>query len=422
MMEYRKSSLLRTENLQNTEYACKIDIMDTAIQTNRTSDTVTRASFEFLSRMSHDIRVPLNVIIGVTHLASELPSSPQMKTYLSKIDTSSKFLLGFLNDILDMMQAESGVIELHPEPYAPAEMIRFLDMEIRPRCEAKHIKLVTESTHVNKIPFVDIPRINQVFFNLLTNAIKFTPEGGTVTFRVHAKVLENGKLQGIISVSDTGIGMSPEFQKNLFRPFMQENSGDIVENKGSGLGLAIVKRLLDFMGGTITVESAKGKGSTFTVTVEFDCVPAQQISGKPKQIKSTAADYRKLLGKHILLCEDHPLNQEIAKALLEEKGMIVDVASDGHAGLEMFKKSAPDHYDAVLMDIRMPLLDGYEATKAIRALLRHDAQVVPIIAMTADAFAEDVQKAFCAGMNAHIAKPVDPDQLYTKLVKLIFPA
>jgi CheY-like chemotaxis protein len=345
-----------------------------------------------------------------------------MKTYLSKIDTSSKFLLGFLNDILDMMQAESGVIELHPEPYAPAEMIRFLDMEIRPRCEAKHIKLVTESTHVNKIPFVDIPRINQVFFNLLTNAIKFTPEGGTVTFRVHAKVLENGKLQGIISVSDTGIGMSPEFQKNLFRPFMQENSGDIVENKGSGLGLAIVKRLLDFMGGTITVESAKGKGSTFTVTVEFDCVPAQQISGKPKQIKSTAADYRKLLGKHILLCEDHPLNQEIAKALLEEKGMIVDVASDGHAGLEMFKKSAPDHYDAVLMDIRMPLLDGYEATKAIRALLRHDAQVVPIIAMTADAFAEDVQKAFCAGMNAHIAKPVDPDQLYTKLVKLIFPA
>lgn len=396
--------------------------MDTEIQTTRASDTVTKAGFEFLSRMSHDIRVSLSGIIGVTHLASELPSSPQMKTYLSKIDTSSKFLLGLLNDILDMMQAESGVIELHPEPYAPSEMTRFLDTEIRPLCDAKHIKLVTEVTPVNKIPFVDISRINQVFFYLLTNAIKFTPEGGMITFRLHAKVRENGKLRGIISVSDTGIGMSPAFQKKLFQPFMQENSGDIAENKGIGLSLAIVKRLLDFMGGTITVESAPGKGSTFTVTVEFDCVPAQQISGKPKQTKSVAADYRKLIGKQILLCEDHPLNQEIEKALLEEKGMIVNVASDGHAGLELFKKSAPNHYDAILMDIRMPLLDGYEAAKTIRSLLRHDAQVIPIIAMTADAFAEDVQKAFCAGMNAHIAKPVDPDQLYTKLVKLIFSA
>jgi CheY-like chemotaxis protein len=215
-------------------------------------------------------------------------------------------------------------------------------------------------------------------------------------------------------VQDTGIGISREFQKVLFTPFSQEGRVDNATNRGSGLGLAITKRFVDLMGGTIAVNSALGKGTTFTVVIVFDSLPEK--TGIPeKPVPKKAVDFPLLKGAHILLFEDHPLNQEITKALLEKKGSIVEVAENGQIGLAKFEKSSPHFFHLILMDIRMPILDGFEATRAIRALKRKDAETIPILAMSADAFEEDVKLSLAAGMNGHIAKPVDPQFLYEKI-------
>ena len=382
-----------------------------------TAERASRAKTDFLSRMSHDIRTPLNGIIGMTHLANRLPNQPQMKDYLGKIDQSSRFLLGLVNDILDMSKAESGRIELHPEPYQMADFNGYIDSVIKPLCESKHQLFMAETHPVETaIPVMDILRFNQIFFNLLSNAVKYTPEGGRISLCVNNELIP-GHLERItIIVSDNGIGISEEFQKVLFEPFSQEARSDTAENRGTGLGLAIVKKLVDLMGGSISVKSKLGEGTTFTVLLDFDYLEAEQ-SAWNKDSTREAADCAALAGRHILLCEDHPLNQEIAGALLEEKNMTVTIADNGQQGVELFSRSALGFYDAVLMDIRMPVMDGYEATRAIRALPRADAAVVPIIAMTADAFEDDVKKCREAGMNEHIAKPIDPEKLYMVLIK-----
>jgi CheY-like chemotaxis protein len=218
-------------------------------------------------------------------------------------------------------------------------------------------------------------------------------------------------------VRDTGIGMSPEFLRVLFDPFTQENRKDTSEVRGTGLGLAIVKKMMDLMNGTISVQSKVGKGSTFHLEASFPCVPTASIEAKKAKNKP-AFDSGTLKGRHILLCEDHPLNQEIARRILEEQGMIVTIAEDGREGLKLFQGSSRGYFDAILMDIRMPVMDGFEAAKAIRALHRSDAKNVPILAMTADAFEEDVEKCREAGMNGHMAKPVNPAKLYATLSEL----
>lgn len=273
---------------------------------------------------------------------------------------------------------------------------------------------------VDIIPVADKLRCNQIIFNLLSNAVKYTPEGGTITYRIRGSLLDSGKMQIEHEITDTGIGMSEEFQHILFEPFSQENRNDSSENRGTGLGLAIVKRLVDQMGGTISVRSSSGIGTTFRVTLHFSTVPASSLNVHPEEAKNGDSQTFDLTGKHILLCEDHPLNQEIAKVLLSERQILVSIADDGKAGVDMFHDSSPDYYDAILMDIRMPVMDGLEATRAIRSLDRSDAKTVPVIAMTADAFAEDVQKCFDAGMNGHIAKPIEPERLYRLLQDTIF--
>ena len=362
--------------------------------------------------MSHDIRTPLNGIIGMTYLANGQNNPPKTADCLSKIDLSSRFLLGLINDVLDMSKAESGTITLHPEPYRSEKFFDYLNSVIEPLCSEKNIRFILDAEPLTEVlPLIDPLRMNQVFFNLLSNAVKFTPEGGIVTCRFRESLLKNGRMALESEISDTGIGMSRDFQKILFEPFTQEGRTDSSENRGTGLGLSIVKKLLDLMNCSITVKSEIGNGTSFRIRGEFDCIPADAFRVQD----DTGNSQRRipsLYGRHVLLCEDHPLNQEIARALLEKEGMIVTIADDGDQGVRRFNDSAPGFYDLILMDIRMPVSDGYEATKCIRALDRPDAAEVPIIAMTADAFADDVQKCLRAGMNGHIAKPFEPSALF----------
>jgi PAS domain S-box-containing protein len=383
------------------------------------AESANAAKSDFLSRMSHDIRTPLNGIIGMTYLTQKMDLPREAGENLAKIDTSSKFLLGLINDILDMTKAENNQVEFHPEPYFLKEFTGYIDAVIRPLCNDKRQIFRFESGHEDDaVPLFDKLHINQVLFNLLSNAVKYTPEGGTITYSDHfSKAGQDGKLSVEFSVSDTGVGMSEAFQKELFKPFVREARTAGVQ--GTGLGLAIVKRMVDLMGGTISVRSRLNAGTTFTVRLQTDSVLPETLAETCRaEAESDAA--ASLKGKHILLCEDHPLNQEIARALLAEKGMITDTAEDGQRGVSMFARSPLDYYDAVLMDIRMPVMDGYGAAKAIRALDRPDAKAVPIIAMTADAFADDVQKCLDAGMNGHIAKPIDPETMCHALSEAIF--
>ena len=372
-----------------------------------------RAKSEFLSRMSHDIRTPMNGIIGMTHIAREQSNPPRTEDALDKIEISSKFLLGLVNDILDMARIESGEVTLHPEPCEPREFIDYINSVIRPLCEEKHQTLTLSGRAVgDRLPLLDKLRVNQIVFNLLSNAVKYTPEGGRIECDLDQH-FEGEKIRLTALVRDNGIGMSEEFQSVLFQPFTQEERMPDARSGSSGLGLAIVKRLIDLMDGSITVESAPGLGTSFTCTALFDSVPAEAVQAAANEGKRSLGALR---GMHVLLCEDHPLNQEIAKNLLDEAGLITELADNGARGAELFAASPSGYYDAVLMDIRMPVMDGYEATRTIRALKRPDAATVRIIAMTADAYEDDIKKCLTAGMNAHIAKPIEPDLLYKELL------
>ena len=381
-----------------------------------------KAKTEFLSRMSHDIRTPLNGIIGMAHIAGDQQNPPRTSDCLAKIDTSSKFLLGLVNDVLDMAKAESGKTELHTEPCPASVFNSYIDSVIRPLCAEKGQQFSLDLVGMpGFVPLVDIQHYNQIFFNLLSNSVKYTPEGGHISFVTVPRITKQGRMAMHAEVRDDGIGMSEAFQKTLFEPFSQESRVDASDRKGTGLGLAITKKLVELMGGTISVQSSIGKGSVFTVELEFDCIPASEAGkyARRKQNAATADGVAKLAGKHILLCEDHPLNQEIAKAMLEEKKMIVQTADNGQIGAAAFGKSMLYYFDAILMDIRMPVMDGLEAARTIRAMNRPDAASVPIIAMTANAFDEDVRDCLAAGMNAHVAKPIDPDKFFDAISLLI---
>jgi len=369
------------------------------------------AKSDFLSRMSHDIRTPLNGIIGMTYLTKRMDLPEKALDNLSKIDTSSKFLLGLVNDILDMSKMESRTIELHPEPYPFEDFRAYLDAVICPLCKEKQQTFLLD---VNPIPgytpLVDITRLNRIYFNLLSNAVKYTPEGGTITLKIREVFLSDERIRFTLMVKDNGIGMSSEFQKHLFEPFVQENRDDNSEMRGSGLGLAIVKKTVEAMSGTVSVISKKGEGTEFTVVISSPCIRKTVL--KERENLPDKEGLACLSEKHVLLCEDHPLNQEIVCALLREKGMLVQTAEDGQKGVDQFSSSPIGFFDCILMDLRMPVMDGLEAVRTIRAMERPDAKTVPVIAMTADAFADDVKKCLAAGMNDHIAKPIEPDRLY----------
>lgn len=378
-----------------------------------------RAKNDFMSRMSHDLRTPMNVIIGLSALTLDDIDKPDaVRENMSQIRSASDFMLGLVNDILDLARIEEGSVTFNREPYLYSDFLMELKTMFQAQCEEKKIEFLVEDPAMNPVALTDKMRIKQIFFNIISNAIKYTPTGGSISFGPQ-NIKVNEEKQQITSefrVSDTGSGMSDEFQKHLFEPFVQEDTSVTPELQGSGLGLSIAKQLIDKMGGTIKIESQKNQGTTVIVTLTFDLVSdkVHQSEGRQEEVFGAM---EQLHGKHILLAEDHPLNTQIAKKILEKEEMKVLHAENGKLAVEMFNASPIGSIDAVLMDIRMPEMSGLEAAKAIRALKREDSESVPIIAMSANAYAENVQKSLDAGMNDHLAKPIDPTLLYETLRK-----
>jgi signal transduction histidine kinase/CheY-like chemotaxis protein/PAS domain-containing protein len=381
----------------------------------QTAEEASSVKTQFLSRMSHDLRTPMNAIIGLSFLAKEeLGDAKAMESYISNIQSAAKFLLGLVNDCLDFEKLNAHKMVLNKEPYDYELFKQNIRSIIQPLCNDKGIHFVLKECPRKDTIMVDAVRFEQIFLNLLTNAVKFTPKGGTVTLRFSCDDPTEGNLPIHISVEDNGIGISEEFQKHLFEPFEQEDNGLKAQSQGTGLGLSIVKSIVDLMGGSITVRSELGQGTTFTVSLTLPL--ATEKERKKREPEETTA--RMNPGLHLLLVEDHPLNTEIATKILERQGAIVTSAANGKEGIDDFIASAPYFYDAILMDIRMPVMDGYEATRLIRNLGREDAKSVPIIAMSANAFEEDVRMSLQAGMNAHLSKPIEPNILYETLAQL----
>ena len=373
------------------------------------------AKTRFLFNMSHDIRTPMTAILGYAGLlAAHLDERDRALDYLGKIRSSSDFLLSLINYVLEMARIESGKAALKLEPSDINELAASLKAVFDPLADEKHI--TTTCTIDIQHPYVrsDQTKVREILLNIISNAIKYTPEGGRVDFTMTELPGETpGTVRYKAVVQDDGIGMSAEYLPHLFEEFSREHTSTESRVTGTGLGLPIVKSLVQLMGGTIDVESTVGKGSTFTVVIPFPVISKEELTQQREQPADPAAG---LAGKHLLLAEDNDLNAEIALTILQENGMIVNRAEDGIRCLELLGAKPAGYYDAVLMDIQMPRMDGYQATQAIRAL--PDARsTVPIIAMTANAFEEDKQRAFDAGMNDHISKPISVNALLAALRK-----
>jgi|GEM_PF-1191518 len=402
---------LETARRENVRQAAKLEA----------SEAANRAKTEFISRISHDIRTPIGAIKNLTEFALEdLDDKEKLKEDLEKIETSNKFLLSLINDVLDISRVDSGKIELTPEPYPYAEYAANIRNILGPMCAEKDIHYeMSEEGGAAGVIVADKVRINQIVLNLLSNAVKYTPAGGKVRYISRSRDLPDGKVRYAFSIEDTGIGMSEEFQQTMFEEFSQEYSNPLRQQgtTGTGLGLSIVKRMIDLMGGTIEVKSAVGKGTA--VSVEIDFPDALRDERYKEQLESAVqADGTKAhFAGHILVVEDNVINQAIALRIFEECGLSADLAVDGRDGLGKFTSMPPGTYDAIFMDIQMPNMNGYEATKAIRALAGEEARTIPIIAMTADAFEEALRKAEEAGMNDFVTKPLSVDYIQQVLIK-----
>jgi signal transduction histidine kinase/CheY-like chemotaxis protein len=371
----------------------------------RTKDAVeaSKAKGEFLARMSHEIRTPLNAIIGMTHIARNAADPVKKDRSLDEITVASDHLLGILNDVLDMSKIESGKFLLAEEPFGFHAAMNEVSQIIRQRAEEEDI-LFEENTA--DLPLMTVQgdklRLKQVLINLLGNAMKFTPRGGHVTFTVDT-VNRESRLEACFSVTDDGIGMSDEQTKKLFHAFEQADSSIAVRFGGTGLGLSISQNLVGLMGGEIEVESESGVGSTFRFSVRLPILAANEDAG---QEQDGLGDLH-LAGKHLLLAEDIEINRTILNELLAETEIEIENAVDGADALDKFKASPAGYFDLIFMDVQMPNMDGYEATRRIRSLNRPDAATVPIVAMTANAYREDIERAKESGMNEHLAKPID---------------
>ena len=373
-----------------------------------------KSKTDFLSRMSHEIRTPMNAILGMSRLGEELAADDSIVTYFKDINASGNYLLGLINDILDMSRIEQGKMEIYNKYEARDEIIRSVDVVVRPLAEAKNIEfeILQSGEALQCLVYLDRLRAQQVFINILNNAVKFTEPGGKVTWSIQSELLSKNTLKIVHKITDSGCGMSKSFLEHIFEPFAQEQNSLVNARQGTGLGLAIAKSIVEKMGGTIFVESAIGKGTTFTVEFTRNCKSSEEQQA-PEQETDVAKNI--LEGKKVLLCEDHPLNTLVATRLLEKVGMVVETAENGLIGVEKFAASQESEFAVVLMDIRMPVMDGLEAATKIRALNRQDAKSVPIIAMTANAFAEDKMLSRGAGMNEHLSKPIEPQILYKTL-------
>ncbi len=377
------------------------------------AQVASRAKSAFLARMSHEIRTPLNAIMGMSEIAKNTVTTDADKALFSvdQILSSSNHLLGIVNDVLDMSKIESEKLELNVAAFSLKEALREVDGIIAPRCAAQKVTLTTQVDGAPDALLGDKLRLSQVLINLLGNAVKFTPAGGQINFRVQVLQETDANVHLCFAVADTGIGMSTEQMARLFVPFEQADASIASRFGGTGLGLSISQNLVQMMGGRIEVESVLGKGSTFSFELTF-----QKGTLAAPPLRQKAAN---LAGQRILLAEDIEINRFILREILADTGLIFDEAEDGNIAVQMFADSPAGHYQLVFMDIQMPTMNGYDAALAIRALPHPDAGRVPIVAMTANAYKEDVDRALQCGMNAHLAKPLNITQLMDTLAQFM---
>ncbi|MBP5158252.1 MAG: response regulator [Treponema sp.] len=391
------------------------------------AQNASRAKTAFLSNMSHEIRTPMNAIIGLNSIALEEPSaSDAVKEHLSKIKISAHHLLDLINDILDMTRIESGSMEIKNEDFSLAGCLVYVNNIIECQCKEKGLDYECRTQgDVDGWYRGDAVKLKQVLINILGNSVKFTPAGGSIRLTVEERSRFNGQVTLAFVMSDTGIGISEEFLPHIFEAFSKEDSSMTSRYGSTGLGMAITKSIVERMSGQIEVESRRGMGTTFTITITLaeshDCA-----SEEPDAVANVegcqAEKLADLKGRHVLLAEDMEVNAEIVVMLLRRHDVEVDVARNGKLAVQMFTEHPAGYYDAILMDMRMPEMDGLEATKCIRSSGRSDAALIPIVALTANAFDEDVKRSLQAGLNAHLSKPIEPDVLFNMLGTLIYAA
>ena len=386
---------------------------DSLIRLNDKAMSASKAKSTFLANMSHEIRTPLNAVIGMSHIAKDsLENREKAAASIDQVLRASKHLLELLNNVLDMSKIESGKFTLASEPFSLQTALEEVIDIFSQRCDEKGIDLITA---IDKLPATvtgDSLRLKQVIINLLGNAVKFTDAGGSVRLAVNGR--EEGALTLTVSVRDTGIGMSQEQISRLFTAFEQTDNSIATRYGGTGIGLALSQHLIGLMGGVVTVESRPGEGSAFSFTIEL---PVEQDSGDVK--KEISPDSLDLSQKRVLIVDDAEINRIIISEFLSKTNAIIEEAEDGAQAVSLFKESPEQYYDLILMDVQMPNMDGYEATRQIRSVPRRDAESLPIVAMTANAYREDVEKALDSGMTAHLAKPLGIDRVYGLLSQLM---
>ena len=402
---YREQQLRREQEYQKTLKAAALK-----------AESANLAKTEFLQRMSHDIRTPINGIRGMVEIGDRCPEDmARQADCRKKIWEASTLLLELVNEVLDMGKLESGEVVLESVPFDLPELMHEITDVLEKQAAERGIVLHREYGRLPHPRLVGSPlHVKRLLMNVLSNAIKYNREKGRVILDCFELSSNGDKVQICFVCADTGIGMSEEFQKRMFEPFTQENAGARSVYGGTGLGMSITKSLVDKMGGTIGVESKQGVGTTYTITLPFAVDNTQAEEPEQQQTDLTV-----LQGRRVLLAEDNALNIEIMEFLLNDVGVKVTKAADGQQAVEAFAASPVGSFDAILMDVMMPVRDGHEATRAIRAMDRPDAKTIPIFAMTANAFTEDRLKALQAGMNEHLPKPIDPDALYRLLVKYL---
>ncbi|NLA70063.1 MAG: response regulator, partial [Clostridiales bacterium] len=379
------------------------------------------AKTEFFSRMSHDMRTPMNGILGITELSKDVTDIDELQNNMDEIRNSGEFLLGLINDTLDFQKIESGKLKLEPSVVNAASVLNSIISMIKNDAVKKKINFIVEDSDINIDCNIkaDSVRLKQIFLNLLSNSIKFTPEGGFVELIIRCDRRCDTKSHLIINVIDTGLGMSEKFlQDGVFTPFAQEENEVTYKYPGTGLGLSIVKQLVELMGGTISVESELGVGTKFTVELDIEKVDEKTTTTTTLlQNKEQIEIEKNLNSKKILLAEDHPLNARIAIKLLEKEGCNVEWVKNGQECVDVFANSKPEDFDMILMDIRMPELNGLEAAIAIRHLSNANARMIPILAMTANVYDDDIKQSYEAGMNGHISKPLQPQIMFKTMAE-----